>query len=235
MLNFLKKLFAKEEIQEEKIELNELNDWLDSKTKPIFETLNSSISQITNKINDEEKKANENLKKLENAKLQNPKIPERVKTILEGNRSAFIKKIIFFFDNIDLGYNNYDELINNCNKTKNQIESLGKGTARSYQILNEFFAREAENVAINIKNIEKHTKEIVNLVNNSKIMNVDKIKNIASDVKSKIRLKEKYSNDLKNEKDNLENIKSKKLEIENKIIEAKSSAGYRDYEKLLEN
>jgi len=233
MLNFLKKLFAKEELQEEKVELNELNNWLDSKTKPKIENLNNDIDQISNKIYDEKKKVNENLKKLENAKLQNPKIPERVKTIMEGNRLAFIKKVSFFFDNIDLKFNNHDEILKKCKDIENEINSLGKGTARSYQVLNEFFAREAENVAINIKYIEKHTKDIVNLVNNSKIMNVDKIKNIASDIKSKIRLKEKYFNDLKNEKDDLENNKSKKLEIENKINEAKSSADYKDYEKSL--
>ena len=49
MLNFLKKLFAKEELQEEKVELNELNNWLDSKTKPKIENLNNNIDQITNK------------------------------------------------------------------------------------------------------------------------------------------------------------------------------------------
>jgi len=119
------------------------------------------IDQITNKIYDEKKKVNENLKKLENAKLQNPKIPERVKTIMEGNRSAFIKKVSFFFDNIDLKFNNHDEILKKCKDIENEINSLGKGTARSYQVLNEFFAREAENVAINIKYIEKYTKEIM--------------------------------------------------------------------------
>lgn len=235
MLNFLKKLFAKEEIQEEKIGFSELNDWLDSKTKPIFENLNNNINQITNKINDEKKNVNENLKKLEDAKLQNPKIPERVKTIMEGNRAAFIKKVSFFFDNIDLKFNNYDEVLKKCKNIENEINSLGKGTARSYRVLNEFFAREAENIAINIKKIEKHTKDIVNLVNNSKIMNVVKIKNNASEMQNKIKLKQQYSVELGNNKNNLQNNKNKRLEIENKINKIKSGADYRNYEKLLED
>ena len=158
MLNFLKKLFAKEEIPEENIEIDRLNSWLDEKTKPLFEGLDNNINQIISKINDEKGKCTENLKTLENAKLQNPKIPERVKTIMEGNRDAFIKKVTFFFNNMDLKYHNdkdYNELIEKCNRIKSEIDALGKSTARSYQVLNEFFAREAENVAINIKKVEE--------------------------------------------------------------------------------
>ena len=60
MLNFIKKLFEKEEIQEEKIELSHLSTWLDEKAKPIFEALNSNINQIMNKINNEKEKVFEN-------------------------------------------------------------------------------------------------------------------------------------------------------------------------------
>jgi chromosome segregation ATPase len=234
MLNFLKKLFAKEEIQEERIELDELNNWLDNKIKPIFENLNNNIMQITSKISDEKGKVNENLKTLENAKLQNPKIPERVKTIMEGNRAAFIKKVSFFFNDIDLKYNDHNELIEKCKNIKNEIDSLGKSTARSYQVLNEFFAREAENIAINIKNVENHTKEIVNLINDTKIMNIDKIKTNVSDIKNKIRLKQQYSAELENNKNDLQNNKNKKTETENKINGIKSNDDYKNYEKLLE-
>jgi hypothetical protein len=234
MLKFIKKLFAKEEVQEERIELDEVNNWLDNKIKPIFENLNSNINQITSKINDEKGKVNENLKTLENAKLQNPKIPERVKTIMEGNRAAFIKKVSFFFNNTDLDYNSPNELTEKCKNIKNEIDSLGKSTARSYQVLNEFFAREAESIAINIKNIENHAKEIVNSVNDTKIMNVDKIKNSVINIQNKIKLKQQYLAELENNKNNLENNKNKKLEIENKINEIKSSDDYKNHEKLLE-
>ena len=57
MLNFIKNFFAKEEIQEEKIELNELSNWLDEKTKPIFENLSNNINQIIHEITDEKEKA----------------------------------------------------------------------------------------------------------------------------------------------------------------------------------
>ena len=166
--------------------------------------------------------------------MQNPKIPERVKTIMEGNRDAFIKKTKQFFSNIDTDYNNYNELIEKCNKVNHEIDSLGKGTARSYQILNEFFAREAENVARNIKNIENYSKDIKNSIKDNKISIINKIKNDIESIKNKIKLKEQYSDELNNENNNLKNNETKKSETEKKINEIKSSSGYEDYRKLLE-
>lgn len=237
MLNFLKKLFAKEEAQEEEIELNKLSAWLDEKAEPLFESLDNNIHQIIVKINNEKEKSAENLKILENAKLQNPKIPERVKTIMEGNRSAFIKKVSFFFDNLDLKHNNnndYNKLIEKCSKIKEEIGSLGSSTARSYQILNEFFAREAENIAINIKKVEDCSKEIKDSINNDKISSIKKIKEDIAEIQNKIRLKEKYAIDLENNKKNLQSNKDKKAETEKKIDELKLGKGYSHYEKLLE-
>ncbi|MEK0354303.1 MAG: hypothetical protein QQN58_07610, partial [Nitrosopumilus sp.] len=140
-------------------------------------------------------------------------------------------------DNSIFMHNNdkdYNELIEKCNKIKNEIDSLGKGTARSYQVLNEFFAREAENIAINIKKIENYSKGIKNLINNSKISNIKKIKNAVNDIQNKIRLKEKYSIELENNKKDFQNNKNKKTEIEKKINELKLGNDYQNYKGLLE-
>src|SRR3989338_7940128 len=141
MLKFIRNLLSKKEIAEEKISLDELDSWLDIKAKPIFDDLNIRINETIEKINNEKKEASENLKTLENAKLQNPKIPERVKRIMQGNREGFIKKVSLFFKNIDLkhGIHNelkysrleYNELIEKCRNIENEINSLGSSTARN--------------------------------------------------------------------------------------------------------
>lgn len=234
MLNFLKKLFAKEEIQEEKIGLNELNSWLDEKSKAKFESFDLGINETLEKINHEKEKVKENLKILEDAKLQNPKIPDRVKTIMEGNRAGFIKKVSYFFNNMDLKYNNPYELIQRCKNIGNEIEQLGKGTARSYQVLGEFFARQAENVAINIKNVENYSKGMINAINDSKIRDIDKIKISIIDIQNKTKLKQRFSVELEDNTKDLQDNKNKKSEIENNINKIKSSSDYGNYEKLLE-
>ena len=234
MLEFIKNIFAKKEATEEKISLDELGSWLDRKTKPMLDKLNIKIDEIIGKINDEKEKVNENLKTLENAQLQNPKIPERVKTIMQGNREGFIKKASSFFKNIDLNYNDYGELTEKCRNIENEINLLGKGTAKNYQILNEFFAREAEKVAANIKSIEKCLKELANAIGSSKLSDIDEIKSGIINLKNKIKLKESYSMQLESSNKNLQSGKNKKNDIETGINEIKSSSDYKNYEKLSE-
>lgn len=238
MLKFIKKLFAKEKTnggaREEGITIYSLNEWLDVKAKPIFEELNGKISEIANKLNDEKQEALNNLKELESAKLQNPKIPEMAKIMMEGNRAAFIRKTAFFFKDTSLEHANYDELTKKCGEIETEINSLGKSTARSYMVLNEFFSHEVEKVAANIKNIETYAKDAKTAVSSSKISKIAEIKSNIKDVQKKIKLKETYSEELKNEKISLENIKNKKSELEHRIKEIKSGKGYKGYEKMLE-
>ena len=239
MLKFIKNLFAKQEIQEEKIGIDGLNGWLDAKTKPMLNDLDIKINETIEKINDEKGKSDENLKTLENAQLQNPKIPERVKAIMQGNREGFIKRVSLFLNNLgfnktDLKYNDYNELIEKCRGIQNEINNLGRSTAKYYQILNEFFAREAEKVAMNLKSIENYSSELIKIMSNSKISDINKIKSGAIDLKNKIKLKESYSIQLKNSNNSLNDDKNKKTGIESRINEIKSSADYKNYEKLLE-
>jgi hypothetical protein len=236
MLNFLKKIFAKEEVPEERIGLDKLSSWLDEKAKPLFEDLDTYIKQVISKINEEKQRAFENIKKLEAAELQNPKIPERVKTVAEGNRTAFIKKTLFLFNNLHLEFSGKEGYINiakKCKDTENDIDLLGKATARSYQILGQFFAREAEPIAISIKNVENFSKDIVKAINSDKISGIGKIKNNITEIKEKIRLKEDYINDLESNKNSLTEDKSKKEDIENNINQIKASEDFVNYEKYL--
>ncbi len=234
MLKFIKNIFAKKEAPEEKISLDELDSWLDKKTKPMFDELNARINEIIEKINNEKAEANENLKTLENAQLQNQKIPERAKIMMQGNREGFIKKVSLFFNNIDLKHGIHNELIEKCLNIENEINSLGESTARNYHILNEFFAREVEEVAANIKTTEACSKGLANSINHSKISNINKIKKDIIDLKNKIKLKKGYSMDVESNSKILQNNKDKKIGIENNINGLKSSPEYLNYEKLLE-
>jgi len=233
MLEFIKNIFLKKGIPEVRVALDGLNTWLNEKAKPISDNLKNEIEKLIGSIKHEKSTIVENLKILEEAKLQNPKIPERALTIMEGNRVAFIKKVSFFFDNIELGYDDYNELIEKCKNIKDGIETLGKGTARSFQVLNEFFAREVENVASNIKHIENHSKAIMDAINNSKIMDVDNIKIKIDEINNKIKLKNIYTIKLDNDHKNLEDLKNKESEIEKRIEDIRSSSDYKDYENLL--
>tara|TARA_Y100000310_G_scaffold191612_1_gene191564 strand:- start:5553 stop:6797 length:1245 start_codon:yes stop_codon:yes gene_type:complete len=230
----MKKLFSREkEKEEEKIELSGLIVWLDGKEKPLLENLKNEISRIIDRINDGKGKLFEDLEKLEKAKLQNPNIPNRAMTIMEGNREAFVKKISHLFSNIDLEYSDFDEITKKSKELEKGIDSFGKGTARSYQILNEFFAREVASVAMNIKKIETNSKSIRNLSDYSKISKIKKIKEDIDDLNSKIKLKSELLEELKEEKGRVEAAESDLLGTKKKIKDIEAGEEYGNFENLL--
>ena len=233
MLKLIKNLFVKKEIPIEKIEFSELNTWLDKNTGHLFEKLDSAISEIIKLIGKEKEDVLGNIEKLENAKLQNPNIPDRAKTVMEGNRKAFAKKVSHFFNNIDLKSGDYKEAIRNCSHLENEIETLAKSTARSYQILNEFFAREAGTVAKNIKNVENYLKDIKNAVKDNKIDSVEKIKKDIENVNVKINLRKQLLGELEELEGSIKNVKDSILSIEDKIKGIKSGEYHNNYENLL--
>ena len=233
MLKFIKKLLAKEEEKEEKIHLDELSNWTDEKTKQIFESLKNEINDAVSVINGEKERVFENLKKLENTKLQNPNIPERAKVVMQGNREAFVRKVSGFFNNINLQYNDFYDLIERCKAFERGIDELAKSTARSYQILSQFFAREVSIIAKNIKKIESNSKEIRSLIEHAKVERIDSIRKDAEDVKAKIKLKKRLEEEIKEEKIKLDEEKNKISDSENKIRETKYLERYKQYENLL--
>ncbi|MBI2134734.1 hypothetical protein HYU09_01980 [Candidatus Woesearchaeota archaeon] len=234
MLEFIKKLLSKEEKKEEEgVSLEDLGSWIDKKTKPIFGNLSSDIKEAINAINDKREKVFENLEKLGNAKLQNPNIPERAKTVMQGNREAFIKKVTGFFNSIDLQYTDFYGLIEKCKNLEKEMDELGKSTARSYQILSQFFAREVSIIAENIKKIESYSKEIRKLIEHAKIENFDNIKKDLEDAKAKISLKKRLEGEIKEEKGKLDEEKNRLSDSESKIEDAKNSKEHKQYENLL--
>ena len=233
MLGLIKKIFSKREKQEEKVELNMLEEWLDSKAKPIFEELGNRINQLIKGISDEKIRLGENLKVLEDAELLNPKIPERAKTIMQGNRASFIKKVSFFLDNIDLKMNGYDEIAGKSERIVNDLDLLAKSTAKSYHILNEFFAREIEKSASCLKGIGDKCRELKDAISKSKAPLIGKIKEAIGSAQSKIKLKEGRIKGLESKNKELNSKESRRSELEHNINRIKSSQEYENYQNLL--
>ena len=233
MLDFIKKFLKSKKKQEEKIILDNLDKWLDEKTKPMFKELDDKIAQMLAEINNEKQEINANLKALENAKLLNPKIPDRIKIIMEGNRASFIKKASFFFENINLEFESYDELVDKCKNAIDGLDSFAKSTERSYRVMNEFFAREMEKIAAGIKTFEDRCKILKGAISGSKVHKVKEIKANIAIIQKKIKQKENYLEELKSKKVELESDESKRLEIEQGIGKIKSSEACKSYENLL--
>lgn len=233
MLKFIKSLFVQEEKTEERIPIKDLNGWLDRKSQDIFENLRLEIASVIKSIKNEKEDLMESIKKLEKAELQNPDIPNRAKTIMQGNREAFIKKFGYFHENIDMEYENFDEIEKKCKILQRDVDLLAKATARSYAILNEFFSREIIPAAQIVKKIESLSKEIQDLIIKSKINGIEILKNNIIDIEYKIEMKGRLLKELDEKKSMLDGEKTRLMELEGNIKKLKDGQEYKNFEDLI--
>ena len=134
----LKKIFQTEETEAKKIteiNLQNLEEWLNQKSKPLMEEVQQQIEEILMKINEELQRTRFNIEVLENAKLQNPNIPFKAKQYMEGNRKAYIRSVNSFLGHLEINNRDYFYLIDFCKLFDELIGELNKGTLRSYMIL----------------------------------------------------------------------------------------------------
>ena len=238
MFEFIKKLFAKEEPEEreeESIELAKLGEWFNVKAEAVHNSLNENTSLVKGKIKDEIGKAKTNLSTLKDAELKNPNIPIRAKQMMEGNRSSYVKIISNFLDNVweeVKDEKGYEKLLGFSNNFDNSLDILGKSTTRSYHVIREFFANEATNIAINIKNVDGLFKELKSAIEDSNIAKVDAIKKDIEGIKNKIDQKANLEEQLKNKEGELEKLGGEREGLVKEGVEIKNSEEYLNFDKL---
>jgi len=202
MLEFLKKIFKNEEEQEARkvteISLQNLEEWLNEKSKPLMEEVQQRIEGILMKVDEELQRARINVEVLENAKLQNPNIPFKAKQYMEGNRKAYIRAVNSFLGHMEINNKNYFYLLDFCKLFDELINDLNKGTLRSYTILQEFFANETNKIAQNLKNFHIIFSDIKSTLNDKKIVSInatiEKIQSLKIKTKQKINLSIDFKN-----------------------------------------
>src|SRR3989344_5900323 len=202
MLEFIKKIFQKEEEQVSKevitINLQNLEEWLNEKAKPLMEEIRLQTEEILMRVNEELERARVNVEILEYAKLQNPNIPFRAKQYMEGNRKAYVRSINSFLGHMEINNKDYFYLLDFCKLFDELLNDLNKGTLRSYTILQEFFANETGRIAQNLRNFDVLFKELKSVLNNEKMVAVSSIREKIKSLQAKTRQKINLSIDFKN-------------------------------------
>jgi len=209
MFKFIKDMFKKEEPMLE-INLENLSEWFDQKSSPIKDKLIQDTKDLKLKLYEQIEKANKNINTLEYAELRNKNIQMRAKHFMHGNRLAYIKAMRNFLNQVSIG-NDYESMLEFSKSFNKDLEILNKTTNRAYGILQEFFANESRNIAINIKNMDSITNEMQKVLEESKTLKIKLIKEMISSLKKKIDFDKNTSNSLIEKKNNKEKLIYKKV------------------------
>jgi len=238
MFKFLKKLFSSSEeegVKKEEIKTEELERWFKGRCDKIFSDLDVTVNEIKGKVKEEITKTKDNLAILSTAKLHNPKISVRENQFMEGNRDSYILSVNNFLRTIDLGKENYSELLKFCDDFNLRLEKFGKSTIKSYHILQEFFAHESRNIAINIKNLHGSIKELRGVIEKTNIDQIDDIKKGIIELNSKIKQKEEIEKLLRDKGNVKEELMKNKEAIEKDIRKLIKGKEYEELNELKAN
>ncbi len=238
MFKFLKKLFSEPEEQQpdkEEIKAEDLENWFKVKTDNIYSNLDTHLKEIKNTVKEEILKTKDNLSILSTAKLHNPKISVKENQFMEGNRSAYVLGVNNFLRSIDLEKKDYLTLLEFCNSFNVKLEGFGKSTLRSYHILQEFFANESRNIAINIKNLDASIKKLSNIIKDANISKIDEIKKSILDLNNKIKQKNDFGNILEDKEKIKQGLTKNKEEIEKELDILIKSKEYNNLNELKAN
>ncbi|MBU1112150.1 MAG: hypothetical protein ABIG93_00280 [archaeon] len=207
----------KEEVKE--IKFNEIENWLNSWSEKNVEHTTIKLAKIKKDLTEEKIKLKENLDLLADATLKNPNIPEKAKHFMEGNRENYLlrSKIISQKTNLPEDFN---EILEFCRSFDKDLDDFGKGTARSYQVMQEFFANESRAIASQIAKFDRLVKEAEQVVNSSGTETVSELRSKIQKIVSLNKQKEELGDKVKLKKDQLSesknNLEKLRKEIKNK-------------------
>ncbi|MBN2453970.1 hypothetical protein JXB11_00325, partial [Candidatus Woesearchaeota archaeon] len=232
LFSFLKGFSSKKQAEVKEIKLDELPQWADSLLKEASSKAESQLSEIKAAIEEQKSLMQENIKNLETAKLQNPKIPDRLLQIAEGNRKSYAQKARFFLSKVDFP-DSLPALKDFFPAFSEELDHFGKSTVKSYHVLQEFFAQEAKLIALNIKEINILVEKAKSAASSPEMQRLQELKAFADSSLSKIKIKDSLTRQKALAESELQNLAKSISEKEKLVRELEEGEENRKLKELL--
>ncbi|MBD3355483.1 hypothetical protein GF361_05920 [Candidatus Woesearchaeota archaeon] len=235
MFEFLKSLFKKE-IEKKDVNVSELSEWFDAKTRSRSEEINEDIKGYIEEVRKILKSMGENLEKLKKAEIKEPdKIQEKVKNVVLGHRDGYCRTLAHFINNMEFpDHVNYIEGKRFSHDIDESLDEFGKNTIKSYKAVQYLFFDEVKPIKDDLKRLAGTAKKIRKDIEDKGISEIDKVKEDIDNFIKSIKKKENMGLKIKKEKNDLAEIKSEKADYENKLEELNNSGDYKRFEKYNE-
>ncbi|MEA3515047.1 MAG: hypothetical protein U9R34_06210 [Nanoarchaeota archaeon] len=227
---FIKKLFAHEP---EGIELSpeDVDSWFSEKAKEKEAELQSALDEFRQGFEAEVNETKENIRKLKDAELRNPNIPQREFNYMQGNRIAYMKKAVDLVKSIIIPAN-IEEILQFHKEFQGKVDYFTSQSYKPFMIVSQFFGNEAENIAANIKKFDKIEKD---LLGKYESIGIPKFREISKSIKDHARAKEiieQIKHNLEEKEKQLEAIKTQIGDADKEIALMNKSTEYKDYHQI---
>ena len=168
--------FLKPKKQEVRVfSLEEIGEEIDTLIKDNTQKVSVEIEELKKKILEEKELALENIKKLEQAKLKNEDIPEKIKGAMQGNRETYIQRYNKFLKEFNLP-KEIEEILEFYDVFDKSLDSFGRNTAKNSMVIGVFFSTETKNLSHNLIIFDKHVKNIKKQIESAKLDTSEELK-----------------------------------------------------------
>lgn len=222
-----------EEMVEESVDINDLPSWVDERSNTGFEIIKPKIEAELEKLFDEKKTLLHNLEALKAAELHNPNISEREKSLMEGNRNAYISQHRQFINFLSVSDDlTCRETAQFCNNFEELLVKLAKSTAKGHMVMNEFFANHASKINRNIKSMSDSIGRVKEMLDDGDVgvEMLGDVQKAVSELRSKVKLLSELDTELAVLKKKLANsnfMKDKLLKSREELKQTKEYGEFR--------
>ncbi|MBI4153990.1 hypothetical protein HY501_01510 [Candidatus Woesearchaeota archaeon] len=222
MLKFLKKLFKKEE---EKLELDflELNTWLDLN---YYQKINSAIgkmSAIAQSIRDA-------TRDLEKRDVSEEKVEERLKTVVAGNKEAFLKAVHALatkFVRADLGKKSLSAFTEECLKELSQFNAK---TTKNFYVMKNLIGKELDATTSKLRELHSATLDLKALADKEEA--AETVRKELAEVQSHIEEKPERLKKLREWEGKRDAFLEKEKQVKEGIEQLRTGRVFKEYEQL---
>ena len=233
-MGFFSFLKRKKKPETTEIRLEELPLWINGRKKTVLEGLDRELSAVRAQIDSEKHKFRANVEHLNDAQPGNDKIPERAKQLREDNRKSYSQKVMALVQSIKIP-ENASKIHEFCMDYDKALKEFSNSTLRNYKILKEFFSNETDTIAANIRNMDSAVKEVQKIVQDSGMDGINELEKLTENAQAEIQRREKLSESIAAEENEMKNVRESKLECERRTNEIEGSGEYKNYRELIEN
>ncbi|MFW6013826.1 MAG: coiled-coil domain-containing protein [Candidatus Nanoarchaeia archaeon] len=232
MFQKIKSFFSAPEPKKIEIDEKEFKNWLEKEIKKNTETFKTHLKEVNKDIDDLKKATQEKLNELDEKKIEDVRVPVRIRNKFGGNRESFRKNIENFFSKLP-SIQADEDLVVTEEKLKSILDELNKANHRPAIILKNFFSNEVMEIGNDIKSIEKCYKKAKDIHDN---LNLGTLKKAKADLDEYYHEKERIKAHKKNvfalEKE-LETLENEINEVKNKIKKIERNPEYKKIQKLI--
>lgn len=200
MLNFLKRIFQKEEpLETEEVKFNELDNWLADKISQIG--FKEEISVFLDQIKNKKQLLKEKIDALKEAEIdpkEKDRVDEKIKNVVLGHKNNYIREMKQFLDNLNIPEETdiQKAIIFNDSLNK-ELDTLAQKTAKNYQAAQHLFFKPVENVFKEVGEINLLIKNFDKKLERGSLKRIEDISKKIYFLKEEKKRREKLEDELK--------------------------------------